>query len=337
MKFVDEAFFSVKAGDGGDGCASFRREKFIPFGGPDGGDGGDGGNVYITGNSSLNTLSDFRHKKNFMAKNGEQGKGKKQTGKNGEDLIIEVPVGTLIYDDDLQDTLGDVVKDGQKLLIAKGGVRGVGNTRFKSSRNRSPRQFTKGTLGENRNIYIELKLLADVGLLGLPNAGKSTLVSSLSDAKPKIADYPFTTLHPSLGVVSVGEIRSFVIADIPGIIEGAAQGVGLGINFLKHLSRTGLLLHMVDVSPEASILDIVQAFKVIEKELWESQENIANKERWLVFNKIDTINKEDHQKILDQVANTLQWEGPVFFISAVTKEGTDQLKNSIMEYIEKYD
>jgi len=267
MKFVDEATISVAAGNGGDGCVGFRREKFIPLGGPDGGDGGDGGSVYLVAERSLNTLIDFRYQRHYQAQRGENGRGANCTGKGGADLVIPVPVGTLVYEQDTQELMGDLVEPGQRMLVARGGWHGLGNARFKSSTNRAPRQSTKGKPGESRNLFLELKLLADVGLLGMPNAGKSTLIHAVSAARPKVADYPFTTLYPNLGVVSIGTHQSFVVADVPGLIEGAAEGVGLGIQFLKHLTRTRLLLHMLDIGYPGGDTDPVADFQVISREL----------------------------------------------------------------------
>ncbi|MEJ2143205.1 MAG: GTPase ObgE [Gammaproteobacteria bacterium] len=335
MKFVDEATIQVSAGKGGNGCVSFRREKYIEFGGPDGGDGGDGGSVYLVGDTNLNTLADFRYTRKFRAENGEPGKGRNMTGKGGEDLCIKVPLGTVVHDEDTAELIGDVVKEGQKLLVAQGGFHGIGNTRFKSSTNRAPRQSTPGTAGESRRIVLELKVLADVGLLGMPNAGKSTLIRSVSGAKPKVANYPFTTLHPNLGVVSVEAHRSFVMADIPGIIEGAAEGAGLGIQFLKHISRTRLLLHLVDVAPFDESIDPVEEVKTIEREMINFSPELADYERWLVLNKIDLIPEEERESRCDEIISKLNWQGPVFKISAINKLGTRELVGRIMDYIEE--
>ncbi|MCD6046939.1 MAG: obgE [Gammaproteobacteria bacterium] len=332
MKFVDEVKVSVKGGKGGDGCVSFRREKFIPFGGPNGGDGGDGGSVYLEADLGMNTLVDFRYKRHFTAQNGQSGMGSDCTGKSGEDLVVQVPVGTLVYNVDTDELLGDLTAPGQRLLVAKGGFHGLGNTRFKSSTNRAPRQTTPGTFGEERELRLELKLLADVGLLGLPNAGKSTLIRSVSAAKPKVADYPFTTLHPNLGVVRVGELRSFVIADIPGLIEGAAEGAGLGIQFLKHLERTRLLLHLVDVSPLDGS-DPVDSAKIIVRELEKYSETLAQKPRWLVLNKIDQVLEDEVEERCAEIIKGLDWDGPVFYISALKGEGTQSLCYAIMDFL----
>ncbi|MGD8483684.1 MAG: GTPase ObgE [Thioalkalispiraceae bacterium] len=335
MKFVDEATIQVDAGKGGNGCVSFRREKYIEFGGPDGGDGGDGGSVYLVGDTNLNTLADFRYTRRFRAESGEQGKGRNMTGKSGEDLYIKVPLGTVVHDEDTQELIGDVVNEGQQLLVAQGGHHGIGNTRFKSSTNRAPRQSTPGTPGESRRLVLELKVLADVGLLGMPNAGKSTLIRAISGARPKVADYPFTTLHPNLGVVSVEAHRSFVVADIPGIIEGAAEGAGLGIQFLKHISRTRLLLHLVDVAPFDESIDPVEEVRTIEKEMLNFSPELADYERWLVLNKIDLLPDDERDSRCDEIIASLNWQGPVFKISAINKLGTRELCGRIMEYIEQ--
>jgi GTP-binding protein len=334
MKFVDEVTIEVIAGKGGDGCVGFRREKFIPFGGPDGGDGGDGGSVFVIGDKDLNTLVDYRHKRLFRGKSGQQGGGSNCTGSKGEDNIIPVPVGTLIYDADTEELIGDVLEAGQKILVAQAGFHGLGNARFKSSTNRAPRQTTKGSLGEHRHLRMELKILADVGLLGLPNAGKSTLISVISAARPKIADYPFTTLHPNLGVVKVGDYRSFVVADVPGLIEGAADGLGLGIQFLKHLVRTRLLLHVVDLMPSDET-DPVEQVRVIAGELAQYSEELADKPRWLVFNKSDLLDPETLEKNTKAIVKKLKWKGPVFTISAVSSKGTQELCYKIMDYLEE--
>jgi GTP-binding protein len=334
MKFVDEASIQVDAGDGGNGCVSFRREKYIPFGGPDGGDGGDGGSVYLVGDEGLNTLADFRHQRKYRAQRGQNGMGSNCTGKSGENCFIKVPIGTVVTDVDTEEVIGDVVENGQQLLVARGGKHGLGNTHFKSSTNRAPRQATPGTPGEKRFLQLELKVLADVGLLGLPNAGKSTLISAVSGAHPKIADYPFTTLYPNLGVVSVEAYRSFVIADIPGLIEGAAEGAGLGVQFLKHLSRTALILHLVDVAPYEGTGDPLQNALTIENELRKFSEELYAKERWLVFNKIDMLAPEACEAVCRKVVEGLNWQGPVFKISAYTKTGTQQLMYKLMDYIE---
>jgi GTP-binding protein len=333
MKFVDEVTIRVQGGKGGDGCMSFRREKFIPFGGPDGGDGGDGGSVILEGDDAINTLVDFRYQREFCAKAGEKGRGSNCTGKSAEDLVVKVPVGTLVYDEDTGELLGDVIHAGQRLLVAKCGFHGLGNARYKSSTNRAPRQTSNGSLGEERRLRLELKLLADVGLLGLPNAGKSTFIRAVSAARPKVADYPFTTLHPNLGVVRVGELRSFVIADIPGLIEGAAEGAGLGVQFLRHLSRTGLLLHIVDIAP-ADGSDPVESIQVIYNELAKFSEDVANKARWLVLNKIDLLSEEEIAEKKQDILQRLNWQGPVYVISAIKQIGTEQLCYDIMDYLD---
>ena len=335
MKFVDEATIQVHAGKGGNGCVSFRREKYIEFGGPDGGDGGDGGSVYLVGDVNLNTLADFRFTRRYRAGNGEPGRGRNQTGKGGEDRVIRVPLGTTVHDVDTGELIGDVVEDGQRLLVAKGGVHGVGNTRFKSSTNRTPRQSTPGTPGESRELRLELKVLADVGLLGLPNAGKSTFIRAVSAARPKVADYPFTTLHPNLGVVSVETHRSFVVADIPGIIEGAAEGAGLGIRFLKHIARTRLLLHLVDAAPLDASQDPVADVRTIEQELERFDPELLDYERWLVLNKIDLLPEAERDARCDDIVQRLDWQGPVFRISAIAKDGTRELCGRIMDYLEE--
>ena len=315
MKFVDEVAITVKAGDGGNGCMSFRREKFIPKGGPDGGDGGDGGSIYLEADPNLNTLVDYRYTRRFNAQRGENGRGSDCTGAKGEDMVLPVPVGTTVIDAGTQEIIGDLTEAGQRLLVAQGGFHGLGNTRFKSSVNRAPRQTTQGSLGELRDLKLELKVLADVGLLGLPNAGKSTFIRSVSAAKPKVADYPFTTMVPNLGVVDVGQLRSFVIADIPGVIAGAADGAGLGTRFLKHLSRTRLLLHLVDMAP-LDQSDPVEAVETIIHELGKFSPSLTLRERWLVLNKCDQLLEDEQQAILDDVVERLEWEDPVYVISA---------------------
>ncbi|MFA5626947.1 MAG: GTPase ObgE [Thiohalomonadaceae bacterium] len=334
MKFVDEARIRVEAGKGGNGCVSFRRERFIPFGGPDGGDGGDGGSVLLQATSALNTLADFRYERSFKAKNGEQGSGRNKTGPSAADLVIEVPVGTEVYDEDTGELLGDLASDGQQLKVAQGGFHGLGNVRYKSSINRAPRQSKPGTPGELRNLRLELKVLADVGLLGLPNAGKSTLIRAVSAARPRVADYPFTTLYPNLGVVRIENHRSFVMADIPGLIEGAAEGAGLGIQFLRHLARTNLLLHLVDVLPPDDA-DPVAAVKIIEQELEKFSPELAARERWLVINKLDLIPAELRDEYCEDIVQRLHWSGPVFRIAAIAGEGTRELSYRIMTYLEE--
>jgi GTP-binding protein len=334
MKFVDEVTIHVQAGNGGDGCASFRREKFIPFGGPNGGDGGDGGSVYLVADVNLNTLVDFRYTRKFRAERGQNGMGSECTGKGGDDKRIAVPVGTVVSDAETGEIIGDLIAAGQELLVAKGGVHGVGNTRFKSSTNRAPRQFTKGTPGEERDLKMELKLLADVGLLGMPNAGKSTLIRAISAARPKVADYPFTTLHPNLGVVRVSNHRSFTVADIPGLIEGAAEGAGLGIQFLKHVSRTRLLLHLVDVYPLGETSDPVNDVRVIAAELGKFSPELAVRERWLVLNKVDLLPAEEREAVCNDIVRRLDWRGPVFTIAAISGAGTQELVYKVMDQLE---
>ena len=332
MKFVDEASIKVAAGKGGNGCLSFRREKYIERGGPDGGDGGDGGCVYLVGDGALNTLVDFRFQPNYRAEKGEHGKGSDCTGAKGGDLFIPVPLGTSVYDDESDEYLGDVNEPGDRLLAAAGGKRGLGNTRFKSSTNRAPRRTTPGEPGEIRKLRLELSLLADVGLLGMPNAGKSTLISVVSSARPKIADYPFTTLVPSLGVVRLNHEQSFVIADIPGLIEGAAKGIGLGVQFLKHLSRTRLLLHLLDISPMDGT-DPIENCGVIEEELATYSEGIANKHRWLVFTKLDLFEPKVAEEKMACMASRLSIEN-YFGISSVTGAGTNELMQAIATFFD---
>jgi GTPase len=333
MKFIDYATVQLQAGKGGDGCLSFRREKCVPFGGPNGGDGGDGGSVCLVGDEGLNTLVDFRYKRIFRADNGRTGEGSNCRGKSGQDCLIRVPLGTLVYDVDTDELLGDVVSHGFQLKVAQGGFHGLGNARFKSSTNRAPRKITKGTPGEARNLRLELKVLADVGLLGLPNAGKSTLISVVSAAKPKIADYPFTTIHPNLGVVSVEAGRSFVMADIPGLIGGAAEGAGLGLRFLKHLARTKLLLHVIDVLPVDGS-NPVESAEVIVKELKKYSETLAAIPRWLVFNKMDLIPEADRKQHCQNILEALGWEGPWFSISALDQMALKPLLYAIIETLE---
>ncbi|WP_028240871.1 Obg family GTPase CgtA [Stutzerimonas azotifigens] len=334
MKFVDEVSIYVKAGDGGNGMMSFRREKFIEKGGPNGGDGGDGGSVYMVADENLNTLVDYRYTRRFHAPNGEKGGSSDCTGAKGEDLILPVPVGTTVIDAATQEIIGDLTRPGQQLLVAQGGWHGLGNTRFKSSTNRAPRQTTPGKPGEARDLKLELKVLADVGLLGLPNAGKSTFIRSVSAAKPKVADYPFTTLVPNLGVVSVGRYKSFVIADIPGLIEGAAEGAGLGIRFLKHLARTRLLLHLVDMAPVDGS-DPADAAETILHELEKFSPALTGRDRWLVLNKADQLLEDEREERLRAVVERLQWSGPVFVISALEREGTEELSQAIMRYLDE--
>lgn len=335
MKFVDEAIIHIEAGDGGNGCVSFRREKYIPKGGPDGGDGGDGGDVYLLADENLNTLIDFRFEKSYRAERGQNGQGKGCTGKRGQDIIINVPVGTRIIDQATNEILADLIKHQQKVMVAKGGFHGLGNTRFKSSVNRTPRQKTDGTPGEKRDILLELLLLADVGMLGLPNAGKSTFIRSVSAAKPKVADYPFTTLIPSLGVVRVDSEQSFVIADIPGLIEGASVGAGLGVRFLKHLERCRVLLHLIDIAPIDGS-DPVDNARMIIKELHAYSDTLAEKPRWLVFNKTDLLDDKEAENRALHIIDELGWEGDYFLISAVNKKGIEPLCRNIMQFINEH-
>jgi GTP-binding protein len=334
MKFVDEASIKVFAGNGGNGCLSFRREKYVAKGGPDGGDGGDGGDVLLEADENLNTMVDYRFVRTYRAENGESGRGRNCTGRSGEDLVLKVPVGTTVIDEDIGEVLGDLSAPGQRLVVAKGGFHGLGNTRFKSSTNRAPRQTTPGTEGEQRSLKLELKVLADVGLLGLPNAGKSTFIRAVSAAKPKVADYPFTTLVPNLGVVKVEAHRSFVVADIPGLIEGASEGAGLGIRFLKHLTRNRILLHLVDVAPFDGS-DPAEAARSIVSELERFSPTLAARERWLVLNKCDLLDKDTLQQRRSEVIQALDWSGPVYTISAIRSEGTDALCGDLMRYLEE--
>jgi GTP-binding protein len=335
MKFVDEATIKVQAGNGGRGMISFRREKSIPFGGPDGGDGGDGGSVWMVASQGLNTLADFRYQRSFKASNGEPGGSRDCSGRAGEDLEIVVPIGTVVRDVGTDEILGDLAKDGDRLRCAQGGRGGLGNQHFKTSTNRSPRKAQPGTPGEKRELGLELKLLADVGLLGLPNAGKSTLISVVSAARPRIADYPFTTLHPNLGVVYVGQQQSFVMADIPGVIEGAAEGAGLGLRFLKHLQRTRLLLHLVDIVPPDPEADPVKDVRAIAAELKKFSPELAGRERWLVLNKLDLLPPADADKRCREIVRRLRWKGPVFRISGALRQGTTDLCQAIMRRLEE--
>ncbi|MBL8272990.1 MAG: GTPase ObgE [Xanthomonadales bacterium] len=322
MKFVDEAEIRVAAGAGGNGCVSFRREKFIPLGGPDGGDGGKGGSVWLVADEGINTLIDFRHQRSFNARRGENGMGRQKTGAHGDDEIIRVPVGTVVINVDTDEEIGDLTGNGQRLLVATGGHGGKGNIHFKSSTNRSPQRAIPGEPGEERTIRLELKLLADVGLLGFPNAGKSTFIRAVSAAKPRVADYPFTTLHPNLGVVRVERDRSFVVADIPGLIEGASEGAGLGIQFLKHVMRTRLLLHLVDMAPADEAIDPVAQVKAIEKELKQFEPGLLKRPRWLVLNKADLLPPDEREKQAKAIVKRLRWKAPWFVVSAATGEGT---------------
>jgi GTP-binding protein len=335
MKFVDEAEVRVEAGDGGNGAIGFRREKYIPMGGPDGGDGGDGGSVYLIAAENVNTLVDFRYHAVHRAQRGQNGMSRNCTGKKGDDCYVPVPLGTLVSDAETGEVIGDLTEIGQTLLVAQGGFHGLGNTRFKSSVNRAPQKASKGSEGEHRRLNLELTLIADVGLLGMPNAGKSSLIRSVSAATPKVADYPFTTLHPNLGVVRVDDLRSFVIADIPGVIEGAAEGAGLGLQFLKHLLRTGLLLHVIDVEPYESAESPVEAAKKIIHEVEKWSDELAAKPRWLVLNKIDRLPEEEVDQRCQAIVDELEWTGPVFKISAINGGGTRELMFAIMNFLEQ--
>jgi len=335
MKFIDEALIRIQAGKGGDGCASFRREKFIPKGGPDGGDGGRGGSIYAVADRNLNTLIDFRYRRTHRAQNGENGRGSDQYGKAGEDLTLHMPVGTVISDAETGEVIADLAQDGMRVLIAKGGQNGIGNLHFKSSTNRAPRQFTRGEIVEERELRLELKVLADVGLLGMPNAGKSTFIRAVSAAKPKVADYPFTTLHPNLGVVRVDNNRSFVIADIPGLIEGAAEGAGLGHQFLRHLQRTHLLLHIVDLAPFDDSIDPVQEAKAIVQELKKYDQSLFEKPRWVVLNKLDMVPEDEREQRIKEFLKRYKWKGPCFSISAINGEGCQALVHAIMNHLDQ--
>ena len=334
MNFVDEATIRVQAGNGGHGCLSFRREKYVQRGGPDGGDGGHGGSVYLVAEPSLNTLADFRVARKFRAESGQGGSGRNKTGRSGDDLDVQIPCGTVVHDVDTGELICDLTEPGQRQMVAEGGRGGLGNTRFKSSVNRAPRKITNGSQGEARHLSLELKVLADVGLLGMPNAGKSTLIAAMSEAKPRIADYPFTTLHPNLGVVRVGQLQSFVMADIPGLIEGASEGAGLGIQSLRHLQRTGLLLHLVDIAPIDGS-DPAETVKAIANELVKFSEDLADKPRWLVINKIDLLSADEQAKAVQDLLGKLDWKGRVFEISAATGEGTQLLGQAVMRELEE--
>ena len=334
MKFIDEALIEVHAGNGGDGMASFRREKFIPRGGPDGGDGGRGGSIYAIADCNINTLIDYRYARIHRAKNGDKGQGSDCYGRGADDIELRMPVGTVITDAETGELIADLGRHGQREMIARGGKGGIGNLHFKSSTNRAPRQFTRGEEGENRRLKLELKVLADVGLLGMPNAGKSTLIRAVSAAKPKVADYPFTTLHPNLGVVRANLNRSFVIADIPGLIEGAAEGAGLGHQFLRHLARTRLLLHLIDVAPLDEGADPVKDARAIVAELRKYDEALYKKSRWLVLNKIDLLPEESREKVVKDIVRRLRWKGPVFVISAISGTGCNELVQGIMGYLD---
>ncbi|MEP6939807.1 MAG: Obg family GTPase CgtA [Rudaea sp.] len=335
MKFVDEAEITVHAGSGGSGCVSFRREKFIPLGGPDGGNGGGGGSVWLVADEGLNTLIDFRHERTFRAQRGQNGMGRQMAGKAGEDALIRVPVGTAVINVDTDELIGDLTSHGQRLKVAEGGLGGAGNVNFKSSVNRSPRKATPGTEGDVRELRLELKVLADVGLLGFPNAGKSTFIRAVSAATPRVADYPFTTLQPHLGVVRIGTDQSFVIADIPGLIEGAADGAGLGIQFLKHVSRTRLLLHLVDMAPMVDDVDPVEQVRAIEAELEKFDEELMSRPRWLVFNKADLLPEDERQKVAKALVRKLKWKQPWFVVSAIARDGTWAVCLKIQDFFDR--
>jgi GTPase len=334
MKFIDESTIEVHAGNGGDGVASFRREKFMPFGGPDGGDGGRGGSIFAIADCNINTLIDYRYARIHRAKNGEKGRGADCYGRGADDIELRMPVGTVITDAETGEILADLAHHQQRALIARGGKGGIGNLHFKSSTNRTPRQFTRGEPGEIRTLKLELKVLADVGLLGMPNAGKSTLIRAVSAAKPKVADYPFTTLHPNLGVVRANMNRSFVIADIPGLIEGAAEGAGLGHQFLRHLARTRLLLHLIDMAPLEDGADPVRDARAIVAELRKYDEALYQKPRWLVLNKVDLMDEAARDTLVKSIVRRLRWKGPVFVISAISGTGCDALVQAIMAYLD---
>jgi len=333
MKFVDEANIKVHAGDGGNGCISFRREKFIPFGGPDGGDGGYGGSIWLVADEGLNTLVDFRHQRAFKAQRGENGMGSQMYGKGGEDTFVRVPVGTMITNVDTDEMIGDLTSHGQRMLVAQGGKGGLGNIHFKTSVNRAPRKSTPGTPGEARELKLELRLLADVGLLGFPNAGKSTFIRAVSAATPRVADYPFTTLHPNLGVVSLGTDQSFVIADIPGLIEGAADGAGLGIQFLRHVARTSLLLHLVDIAP-IDDTDVAGQVRAIEQELAKFNPELLERPRWLVMNKADMLPEDERAAAAQKIVDELGWTQPWFLVSAIARENTMAVCQQVQRFFE---
>lgn len=334
MKLVDEAEIRVNAGNGGNGCASFRREKFIPLGGPDGGDGGDGGSVWLVADENLNTLVDFRHQRQFRAQRGENGMSRQMYGKKGEDIEIRVPVGTVVTQIENEEIMGDLTEHGQRLKVAQGGRGGLGNIHFKSSTNRAPRKATPGTPGEERELRLELKLLADVGLLGFPNAGKSTFIRAVSAATPKVADYPFTTLYPNLGVVRVEQHRSFVVADIPGLIPGAAEGAGLGITFLKHVQRNRLLLHIVDAAPLEEGIDPVEQVRAIEEELAKFDPELLERPRWLLLNKLDLVPEGERDARVAHILGALDWSSRWFAISAISREGTERVCQEVMKALD---
>ncbi|MFW0007913.1 MAG: Obg family GTPase CgtA [Coxiella endosymbiont of Dermacentor nuttalli] len=337
MKFVDEISVRAEGGDGGHGCLSFRQEKFIPKGGPDGGNGGDGGGVYFISDKSINTLVEFCYQQLLRAQNGQPGMGKLRSGKKGEDLVVSVPLGTVVYNKETGELIGDLIEKGQRLCVARGGRHGLGNVHFKSSTNQVPRKITSGEEGEKRELKLELKLLADVGLLGLPNAGKSTFMRAVSKATPKIADYPFTTLYPHLGMVRIGEYRSFIIVDMPGIIKGSSLGTGLGIQFLRHLERTQILLYVVDIAPIGDLDSVIQAIQAISDELNEfGNKLLLEKPKWLVFNKTDLLSPKEIEKRCKEIVKKLNWQhGPVYKISAIEQKRTQKLCYDLMQFIEK--
>ena len=335
MKFFDEARIEVIAGKGGDGSASFRREKFVPMGGPDGGDGGRGGSIWAVADANINTLIDYRYTRIFRAQSGENGRGRDQNGKGADDIVLRMPVGTIIRDSDSGDVIADLAKDGDRMLLAKGGNGGRGNLNFKSSVNRAPKQFTRGLPGEAKNLEMELRVIADVGLLGMPNAGKSTFIRAVSAARPKVANYPFTTLHPNLGVVRVTESRSFVVADIPGLIEGAAEGAGLGHQFLRHLQRTHLLLHLVDIAPFDEGADPAKEVRALAAELKKYDPGLAKKPRWLVFNKADLLDPAEAKRRTQALVKKLKWTKPWFLIAGINGEGCRELTYRVMDFLEE--
>jgi GTP-binding protein len=337
MKFIDEAIIRVEAGKGGNGCMSFRREKYVPRGGPDGGDGGAGGSIYLIADEGKNTLVDFRYERLFRAQNGENGMGKQCSGRAGEDMLIRVPVGTMVYDTGTDESLGDMAKAGDRLLVARGGRFGLGNMNFKSSTNRAPRRTTPGEPGEVRDLRLEMRLLADIGVVGMPNAGKSSLIRAVSAARPKVADYPFSTLHPSLGVVRTGVDQSFVIADIPGIIEGAAEGAGLGVQFLRHVQRTRLLLHLLDVSTADPDRDPAREFKTVQNELSKYSLELSQRERWLVLNKIDLLTPAESEARCRSIVADAGWMGPMYAVSALSGEGCMELMRKVQTYLDQSD
>ncbi|NQY51746.1 MAG: Obg family GTPase CgtA [Piscirickettsiaceae bacterium] len=333
MKFVDEATIKIGAGNGGSGCLSFRREIYIPFGGPDGGDGGDGGDVYLIADNQVNTLFNFCYRRDYTAEHGKNGRSKLCKGSRGQDLVIKVPIGTEAWDNDTDELIGDLTKYGDNIMVAKGGWHGLGNARYKSSINRAPRKTTNGVQGEQRTLRLEMKLLADIGLLGLPNSGKSTFIRQVSAARPKVSDYPFTTIYPNLGIVTMQDLSHFVIADVPGLIKGASDGAGLGIRFLRHLTRTRLLLHIVDIVPANITQDPVESIKIINHELKNHKKSLSRQDQWLILNKIDLVPEDIREEFYQDILNALDWHGRVFCISGKSGEGCDLLCISIMDYL----